>query len=87
MKKLVLDLEQIAVESFHVQHDLTEERGTVHGRVVDPVPHPIITDPNVCTGADFCTLDCSVGCPSDLCDITKAYTCPHSCGYIICIRF
>lgn len=99
MKKLSLNLEQLAVESFHIEADL-HGRGTVRGRVegeLEPIPGEPVESVNVCQHtfvycSESCPPNCTLGCTlaagcSTLCDITKAYTCARSCGQIICIRF
>lgn len=97
MKKLSLNLEQLAVESFHVEPVLRARRGTVRGRIEDeaePIPTVPLESVEVCAETVYCsescpagcTFACTISCPTDLCR-TKEYTCPRSCGYIICIKF
>ena len=82
-KKLVLNIEQLEVESFAVHDGLRDDRGTIRGQVVGD-PEPIGTDATCgCTAyGDTCTWRCR----TPLCDLTKAYTCPWTCGEILCIR-
>jgi hypothetical protein len=99
MKKLSLNIEELAVESFHIEADL-HGRGTVRGRIegeAEPIPSDAEESVNACAGtfvycSDSCAPDCTLGCTlaagcSTLCTMSKVNTCQRSCGYPICIRF
>jgi len=84
MKKLVLHLEALEVESFETLGG-SALHGTINGRVDDGAVPAVPA-----TNEQFCTLVCkTVGglpCDTELCR-TKEYTCAKSCGYIVCVKF
>lgn len=98
MKKLALNLDQLEVESFHVQGDLFGALGTVRGRS-DPEPGPGEVDSDICPNSAYCSIvacppvsiSCppvSIGCETVItCGCSHVYTCAHSCPYPVCIKF
>jgi hypothetical protein len=72
MKKLRLDIEQLAVESFDVTTDVVRARGTVRGQLTSPASC-LATDCNQNTCAATCMT-----CP-DTCWDSCGETCYNSC--------
>jgi hypothetical protein len=74
MKKLRLELEQLAVETFHVQ-DVGDASGTIHGN------DPAVAEPVTAGGGYICSWIVGNSCPGQRsCDLTCLYSCPVSCG-------
>lgn len=74
MKKLRLDFEQLAVESFDVTTDAARAPGTVHGQITLPAPASCLaTDCNQNTCAATCRT-----CP-ETCWDSCGQTCYNSC--------
>jgi len=72
MKKLTLDFEQLAVESFDVTADVARARGTVRGQA---------TEPASCWATDCNQNTCAASCRTcpETCWDTCGGTCGHSC--------
>ncbi|HEU4559334.1 MAG TPA: hypothetical protein VFS20_15865 [Longimicrobium sp.] len=86
MKKLVLHIEALEVESFETLSG-SKAYGTINARNGDAADPLNPVDPvGPATPERFCTLFCPTEgvCETDLCR-TKDYTdCPRSCGYLYC---
>jgi len=92
MKKLRLDLESLAVESFDTVVEAEADRGTVRGR--DSVTEPQEPDsiaatctcppPNTASCGGTCDWTCGGGCTvAASCGQTCDHTCWNSC-YSVC---
>ncbi|HYR09771.1 MAG TPA: hypothetical protein VEQ60_18490 [Longimicrobium sp.] len=87
MKKMKLELEQLAVDSFDTSA-APERRGTVYGRQVTDFTHCTCPGHPSCDGYDTCqgpTCDafCTYTQGDPSCDITchGRFTCEPSCDY------
>jgi hypothetical protein len=69
MKKIKLDVDTLAIESFPTVEDVDGERGTVHGRATL----------RLCSGDYTCVND-----PTCLGDPTCASACSETDGWAIC---
>lgn len=74
MKKLSLDLDRLAVETFE-PGPRTTERGTVHGESIMTLQ---IQSCYNCTGATCVT------CGAVTCGVTCQFTCYNTCGQHTC---
>lgn len=89
MKKLMLDVEALVVDSFGTSAGVAEGLGTVRGRDSNTGPEPPDTIVATCdcpppnTGgscAGTCGWSCGTGCTAVTCgEYTCAQTCPDSC--------
>lgn len=80
MRKLRLELDELAVESFATQAAPREGPGTVRG-------HDLTTNRTDPVPIDRKTLESVVTCPVDVCRIETVYTCPTgcpTCGATLC---
>lgn len=81
MKKMRLDVDTLAIESFDTSGDPTDPRGTVHGHAP---PH---TEGPECDSIDICSgYDCSDVTECGTCGVTACNgTCyDASCGATYC---
>ena len=62
MRKMKLDLDVLAVESFEMTADGTVKTGTVHGNAATPLCSKF----TVCAGGDTCQLSCTGSCYTGL---------------------
>lgn len=73
MKKIVLDVETLAVETFPAESEPRDKRGTVHGHLTPRCPTPTSID---CTTSIECTFRCTLGY-----DTCQQASCVDTCGY------
>lgn len=79
MRKLKLDLDTLAVESFTAESAETRRPGTVRGHGTDP-PLTITLEP---TG-NTCDYPCGAGQTGDTCDLDAAGACTWDCFTAYC---
>ena len=75
MKKLKLAVDQLAVETFHLQ-DRASETGTVRGNETETETAPVPGDSEGWT----CSLLAGFTCPWQASCVSCVFTCPLSCG-------
>ena len=81
MKKLSLDLEGLAVESFDTAAPESARRGTVHGNSYGPTDSPTVCN-TMCNWSDAPNISCVHTCDTSTAPATEPldYTCYKGCA-------
>lgn len=79
MKKIRLDIDALAVESFAVEGEIgARNRGTVHGRVEAGAEANEVIEANVVDV--LASVASPLGCVASVAGCSIAWTCPDTCG-------